>query len=226
MSTRCHVIITKGNDKSYVYRHHDGYPDGAGEDLKNFINSNKDNFNNWSVNDFSIKLENEMDDFEFENYGIHGDEEYIYFIDMDNIILECYEYTWDLPENEIKTKMILEFKESFKNTEDIKNVISENDILLKIYLWLSDRLFTHETLKCEYEGKEYQIMGINAYGELYVNGENFTLPISEVKFNNEDSIIDKTDKLTYELLEILKKESPSYKSENLINKFINIFRNI
>lgn len=113
MSTRCHTIITKGENKAYVYRHGDGYPDAAGTDLKEFINDHKNEIKNWSVNDFGVELEKADYGFEFENYGIHGDEEYIYFVDLDNNILECYEYSWDLPEEKIKTKMNLEFKEKF-----------------------------------------------------------------------------------------------------------------
>ena len=111
MSTRCHTIITKGEEKSYVYRHCDGYPDGAGEDLKTFINYYKDNFETWSVNDLGVELENEEYGFEFENYGIHGDEDYIYFIDMDKKTLECYEVIKD--PSEVKENMDFVFNEKF-----------------------------------------------------------------------------------------------------------------
>ena len=114
MSTRCHTIIIKGDDKAYVYRHSDGYSeDGAGYDLKTFINYYKDNFETWSVNDLGVELENEEYGFEFENSGIHGDEDYIYFIDMDKKTLECYEYSGDFPESEIKEKEKLVFKKQF-----------------------------------------------------------------------------------------------------------------
>ena len=90
MSTRCHIIIKKNNDEAFVYRHHDGYPDGAGEDLQAFINNNKDNIDNWSCNDFAAKLSKWDYEFEFENRGIHGDEDYIYIIDLDIKFIGCY----------------------------------------------------------------------------------------------------------------------------------------
>lgn len=124
MSTRCHVIITKGKEKAYVYRHCDGYPDGAGEDLKNFIWANQDKFKVWSPDDFAYELDIANYEFEFENYRIHGDEDYVYFVDMDNMTLECYNYSYDLPEDEIKEKMELVFKEKFKGT-DMKILTAE-----------------------------------------------------------------------------------------------------
>ena len=117
MSTRCHTIITQGDDKVYVYRHSDGYPDGAGEDLKDFIDKHINDFKDWNPDDFAHELSCWDSQFEFEDYGLHGDESYVYFVDMDKETLECYNYSCDLPEEEIKEKMILEFKETFKYTD-------------------------------------------------------------------------------------------------------------
>ena len=98
MSTRCHVIVTKNNPnkyliggaKGYVYRHHDGYPSTTGEDLRNFISKNKEKIKNWSVEDFCNNLSKHNDQYEYENYGVHGDEEYIYFVNLDTNKFECY----------------------------------------------------------------------------------------------------------------------------------------
>lgn len=37
MSTRCMIIIEDGYNKILLYRHCDGYPEGAGKDLKRFF---------------------------------------------------------------------------------------------------------------------------------------------------------------------------------------------
>lgn len=37
MSTRCNVILKDSYSKIHIYRHSDGYPEGAGEDLKDFV---------------------------------------------------------------------------------------------------------------------------------------------------------------------------------------------
>jgi len=68
MSTRCHTIITKGDDKVYVYRHCDGDPDGAGEDLKDFIDKHINDFKDWNPDDFAHELCCWDSQFEFENY--------------------------------------------------------------------------------------------------------------------------------------------------------------
>lgn len=120
MSTRCHTIITKGDDKVYVYRHNDGDPDEAGEDLKSFIDKHINDFKDWNPDDFAHELSCWDSQFEFEDYGLHGDESYVYFLNMDDMTLECYCYTWDLPEEEIKTKMELQFKETFGTRKDFE----------------------------------------------------------------------------------------------------------
>jgi hypothetical protein len=120
MSTRCHTIITKSNDKVYVYRHCDGDPDGAGEDLKDFIDKHINDFKDWNPYDFAHELCCWNSQFEFEDYRLHGDESYIYFLNMDDMTLECYNYSWDLPEAEIKTKMELQFKETFGTCKDFE----------------------------------------------------------------------------------------------------------
>ena len=37
MSTRAHIRIKDGDEQIMLYHHHDGYPDGVGRDLKEFL---------------------------------------------------------------------------------------------------------------------------------------------------------------------------------------------
>lgn len=87
MSTRAHVIIKKkGEEDVYAYHHCDGYPDGVGEDLKRFIIDE----GTAAKPKLTAKLLNEWDDsFEIDD-GIHGDEEYIYVIDLDEKTVKGY----------------------------------------------------------------------------------------------------------------------------------------
>ncbi len=88
MSTRAHLIIRNGDKKVYVYHHCDGYPAGVGEDVRQFINENgKDIF---SPAEFAIDLNTWSCDYEVENIGLHGDEDYVYDIDLKNKTYTCY----------------------------------------------------------------------------------------------------------------------------------------
>ena len=116
MSTRAHIIIKKkGEEDTYVYHHCDGYPDGVGEDLKRFI---IDEGTAEKPKSFATLL-NERDDYFRIDDGIHGDEEYIYYIDIypDKVIIsvETGEYieTADSDWEEI-WKEIPEFTETIK----------------------------------------------------------------------------------------------------------------
>lgn len=84
MSTRAHVIVldTKQNKRNYVYHHSDGYLKGVGEELKDFI-KNHYSPEESTAEEFCKQLENWDSSYEYENYGIHGDEEYLYYIEID-----------------------------------------------------------------------------------------------------------------------------------------------
>ena len=107
MSTRAHIIIKDENSKYYVYHHHDGYPDGVGEDLREFLSDEGKNISN--AYEFAKKLENWDGSYEFENVGLHGDEEYVYVIDLSKRTYVCYDVKkhengidwWDIPEEEV-----------------------------------------------------------------------------------------------------------------------------
>lgn len=85
MSTRCHIVVKNTTEKkeNYVYHHWDGYINGVGKELKEFI---KDKYEPsiFSADEFCKQLENWDCSYEYENCGIHGDEEYIYYVDINS----------------------------------------------------------------------------------------------------------------------------------------------
>ncbi len=110
MSTRAHIKITDGHDSFCLYHHHDGYPQGVGNDIKKYLES---------INFFTkpkycpdhyieaICLANKMvkgifsilyDDIDTQydlTTGLHGDEEFCYHIDCKRRELHCYRVSWD-----------------------------------------------------------------------------------------------------------------------------------
>ena len=113
MSTRSNIIIQDGSDKFYIYRHSDGYPEGAGKDLKKFMA--KDKYTHWDGSKLATNLVrlNEPTDYGFgpKDYypyeittGVHGDIEYLYLITLTDTEsqLQCYKVVgWDAPEEDI-----------------------------------------------------------------------------------------------------------------------------
>lgn len=89
MSTRAHILVKGGSEKFYLYHHHDGYPEGVGKNLKNYLNNLKWT---WYPDDIVNDLVKGHID---EGYEItscmHGDEEYLYLIDCDVPQLVGYE---------------------------------------------------------------------------------------------------------------------------------------
>lgn len=84
MSTRSHIIVEvpEENSTDYVYHHCDGYLDGVGAELKDFI-KNEYKPATFTGEEFCSQLENWDDSYEYENSGPHGDEEFIYYINID-----------------------------------------------------------------------------------------------------------------------------------------------
>jgi len=111
MSTRSNIIIKDNSCKVYLYRHSDGYPEGAGVDLKKFLE--KHEYDKWSGSQLATDLIrfHEPTDYGFkvEDYypyeltnGIHGDIEYLYVINLIDNTLKCYDVTgFDNPEEDI-----------------------------------------------------------------------------------------------------------------------------
>lgn len=89
MSTRCNVIIkndaSERNSESIIlYHHHDGYPEGVGEELKKVLAQGT--FSDKS--ELSEVLVGDYDGYEVED-GLAGDIEYLYTISLNQRQLKC-----------------------------------------------------------------------------------------------------------------------------------------
>lgn len=136
MSTRAHIIVKNENTKCYVYHHFDGYPEGVGKELRKYM---QDTIHTNDPEQFCQDLEDLDPNYEFENYGLHGDEDYIYVIDFANNTYTCYDpferadgsdyYGFDIPEECVyKCKKefeypIIEDNTPDKDTEDLITVL-------------------------------------------------------------------------------------------------------
>lgn len=114
MSTRCHIIVKENNKETFIYHHHNGYPSGVGAKLESLLAECEhiSDFNNLVDRITFIDRGYEVDD------GIHGDEEFLYTITLDENLctLKCEEY----PEK------LFVFEEVYKvnkyNKEDIMKI--------------------------------------------------------------------------------------------------------
>lgn len=77
MSTRCNVIIKKGEDEILLYRHWDGYPSVTGRNLLSICNES--NYDTLKV----IKSLAKSGNYELSAYK-HDDADYEYVVDLDN----------------------------------------------------------------------------------------------------------------------------------------------
>lgn len=101
MSTRATIKIKRGDELIRVYHHSDGYPEGVGVDLKNYL----DGLKNWIPDRIANHLvknglpnlynSNVIDESYEVTISQHGDEEFGYLIDCDNKQLKCYRLSWD-----------------------------------------------------------------------------------------------------------------------------------
>ena len=94
MSTRATILIRKGRKSFWVYHHCDGYPEGVGRDIKEYLASKK----RWYADDIVNDLVKGAvaGDMRYEiTLCQHGDEEYAYLIDCDKKELKCYKVGWD-----------------------------------------------------------------------------------------------------------------------------------
>jgi len=121
MATRAHIIVKNSEKKCYIYHHWDGYPEGVGKGFREYLNKYKDLTD---PKEFCKAVEAENPTYEFENEGLHGDEEFVYVVDFDNYTYTCYNTKkstngtdwWDIPESEVYN-CEKEFEESFKNND-------------------------------------------------------------------------------------------------------------
>lgn len=109
----------------YLYHHYDGYPEGVGADLKEFLKDRKDYANGyWNPELIATDLVRgaiKYNDGEPDmNYRCaihqHTDSAYGYLIDCDNQTLKCYTLGWD----------VTEWKE--ENLVDIPDKVKEEPI--------------------------------------------------------------------------------------------------
>lgn len=102
MSTRCHLIVRGAvNDTpdewTYIYHHFDGYPEGVGKDIASKFNEViKPNVvgHKYTLDDIVDFICDIEDGYEVDD-GLHGDEEYVYVITLDEhkegVTIVCYE---------------------------------------------------------------------------------------------------------------------------------------
>lgn len=138
MSTRCniHIIDYRTNDNLWLYHHHDGYPNGVGKELTDFLAiSGNRSLSPEGMLDTLIYLYG--DEYEVTD-GEHGDIDYKYIIDIyeDKCIMTIIEKKDDL---DIK---IADFKYSQENSgskkswkvSDLKKMSANMEYLDKINL--------------------------------------------------------------------------------------------
>ena len=108
MSTRCNIIIKDGPRRITLYHHHDGYPEGVGTELQDYLRRkwSQDWRHGWEgfyiANDlvkghilYPLSSDGREDD-EYEvTSGLHGDVEYVYVINCRAMAIRCYEVPWD-----------------------------------------------------------------------------------------------------------------------------------
>lgn len=108
MSTRAIILIKSKKQKEEVriYHRYDGYPEGVGHDLKEYLKGVK----RWYVYDIANELIKGKCGNKNGGYELtlcqHGDENYAYLIDCDAKEIICYKVGWD--EFEWKDEKIVE----------------------------------------------------------------------------------------------------------------------
>lgn len=81
MSTRCNIVIKKGEDTLYLYHHFDGYPEGVGAELLDLRDMLKSDMTPQDVHYSLVYLYG--DEYELTD-KLHGDIEYVYFIKLND----------------------------------------------------------------------------------------------------------------------------------------------
>lgn len=88
MSTRAAIVIKDAKNKNNLYRHCDGYPEGLGEDIKEFLDEYKEAI---SVSADILAMNMAREEIASHTNCIHSDEEYLYIIDCEERKLTCYD---------------------------------------------------------------------------------------------------------------------------------------
>lgn len=154
MSTRSHIIVTDGQTTHYVYHHCDGYLDRVGAELKDFTNNFAKSEYPKNSDTFCRELSHWDNSYEYEDYGPHGDEKYLYTVK----ILE--EGTIEVSALELHyTKTSTGLKEEWVSIPEFTQI------------------FTAETITTSFED-EFEIIGwpdIQAYMDIEGFEDNSTL---------------------------------------------------
>ena len=112
MSTRCNVIIREHSGKFFqLYHHHDGYPEGVGTDLEDYIEQMDNEFlvDGKKFSDFLCDPKRD-DEYEYEGTNIypHGDIEYLYIVDLQKREITCFHV-------KLFTSNVIELRKCIKN---------------------------------------------------------------------------------------------------------------
>ena len=100
MSTRAHIRIVNGDEQAMLYRHCDGHPSDLGRSILKYLNRIKD----WNIEKIKQKLLTNLKYWDRKSLRhrieetdcLHGDEEYVYVIDVLSKTLRCYFHGYDV----------------------------------------------------------------------------------------------------------------------------------
>lgn len=81
MSTRSNIVVKDSDSEHTIYHHSDGYLEGVGAELKEFIDTQYKP-DTRTADEFCKQMEGWDDSYEYDDSGIHGDVEYIYYVDI------------------------------------------------------------------------------------------------------------------------------------------------
>lgn len=87
MSTRANIVVKDSNSEHTVYHHCDGYVAGVGKELKTFIDKDYKP-DSRSADEFCKQIENWDYSYEYDDCGVHGDVEYIYYVYINSTSIE------------------------------------------------------------------------------------------------------------------------------------------
>ena len=121
MSTRCNVIVKENDGKFFqLYHHHDGYPEGVGSDLEEYIKQMDDECLVDGKKFVYFLCDPKHDDeYEYEGTNVcpHSDIEYLYIIDLQKREISCFHV-------KLFTSNVIEMRKCIKN-----NSLGELDFL-------------------------------------------------------------------------------------------------
>lgn len=93
MSTRCNIIVQDADSKYTLYHHCDGYPEYVGVCLYKALYERiqKHKYEAFEIVNMLVKAQLEGIDTSYElTFGLHGDIEYLYVVDLNFKTIRCY----------------------------------------------------------------------------------------------------------------------------------------